>query len=162
MIFVGSDVHGHSKRLPQPLIIGGQTGNDVMEQAIQTRFDKQLTSLRKIRWAYASIITIDILSEMQNRVSAKPLDRVAGLVYLLQLDFIPIYEAEQSPEDAWEILVDAMKPENRTELLLYYPEPGNGNKCWRPSWQQAMMNNVIVNHNHFWKATKLVERTIRY
>ncbi len=124
-------------------IIAGRTGNDVMEQDVQMRFDEQLTSLRAIRPGSASINTI--LSKMQNRVSSatNPLDRVAGLVYLLKLDFIPIYEAEQSPEDAWEILVDAMRPENRTALLRYYPEPGNGKKRWRPSWQQAMMNNVV-------------------
>ncbi len=134
-------------------IIGGQTGNDVMEQAVRTRFNKQLTSLQKIRvirHMYASITIFDILSEMRNRVSTKPLDRVAGLVYLLQLDFIPIYDAaEQSPVDAWEILVDVMKPEYRAQLLHYYPEPGNGKKCWRPSWQQAMMNNLIVDRIPF-------------
>ncbi len=130
-------------------IIGGQTGNDVMEQAVRTRFDKQLTSLQKIRHIYAFITIFDILSEMRNRVSTKPLDRVAGLVYLLKLDFIPIYDAEKSEEDAWGILVDAMKPEDLRELLFYYPEPGNGKKCWRPSWQQAMMKNLIVDRISF-------------
>ncbi len=126
-----------------------------MEQDVQRRFNKQLTSLRNIREDYS---IINILLEMQNRVSAKPLDRVAGLVYLLKLDFIPVYEAEQSPEDAWEILVDAMNRENRTGLLLYYPEPGNGKKRWRPSWQQAMMNNVTGDYIPSWLLPK-VSRT---
>ncbi len=78
---------------------------------------------------------------MQNRVSTKPLDRVAGLVYLLNLDFVPIYDPDQSEADAWEILVDAMNPRNRRELLFCYPEPGDGKKCWRPSWQQANMKS---------------------
>ncbi len=133
------------QEITQNPIIGGEIGNDVMEQDVKRRFNQQLTSLPRIRQDYGVNI-FDILSEMRNRVSTKPLDRVAGLVYLLKLDFIPIYEAEQSPEDAWEILVDAMHPGNRAELLLYYPEPGNGRKGWRPSWQQAMMNNVIGDH----------------
>ncbi len=147
------------QEITEDLIIGGETsGGDVMEQAVRTRFDKQLTSLRKIRNTFASINTIDILSEMRNRVSTKPLDRVAGLVYLLKLDFIPIYEAEQSPADAWEILMDAMKPETQSELLFYYPEPGNGKKRWRPSWQQAMMKNVIGDHIPVWPLM-MVSRT---
>ncbi len=146
------------QEITEDLIIGGKTGDDVMEQDVQMRFDKELMSLRKIRQAFCSINTVGVLSEMQNRVSTNPLDRVAGLVYLLQLDFIPIYEAEQSPADAWEILVDAMKPENRTELLVYYPEPGNGKKRWRPSWQQAMMNNVIGDHILTWSLPQ-VSRT---
>ncbi len=81
---------------------------------------------------------------MQNRVSTNPLDRVTGLVYLCMPGFIPIYDAEQSPADAWEILVDAMNPRDWAELLFFYPEPGNGKRCWRPSWQQAMMNSIIV------------------
>ncbi len=140
------------QEITQNPIIGGQTGNDAMEQDVQTRFDKQLTSLRKIRQDHCIIY---ILSEMQNRVSAKPLDRVAGLVYLLKLDFIPAYKAEQSPADAWEILVDAMEPQNRTGLLFYYPKPGNGNRCWRPSWQQAMMNNDIVDDIPTWLRPKV-------
>ena len=83
------------QEITEDLIIGGQAGNDVMEQAIRMRFDKQLTSLQKIRHIYASITIFDILSEMQNWVSTKPLDRVAGLVYLLKLDFIPIYDADK-------------------------------------------------------------------
>ncbi len=145
------------QEITENTIIGGETGDDVMEHAVRTRFDEQLTSLGKIRRVYESINAFYILSEMQNRVSTKPLDRVAGLVYLLQLDFIPIYDAEQLPADAWDILVDAMNPENQTELLLYYPEPGNGKKCWRPSWQQAMVSNIIVDyrHNSIWWLPKV-------
>ncbi len=88
--------------------------------------------------------TLDILSEMQNRVSTNPLDKVSGLVYLLCMDSIPIYNTEQSEADAWEVLVDAMSSVCRAELFFYYPEPGTGNKCWRPSWQQVMKKRIIV------------------
>ncbi len=142
---------------PNP-IIGGDTGKEAMEPQVRRRFDRQLMSLRKIRRAYPSINPFDILSEMQNRVSTKPLDRVAGLVYLLQLDLIPIYDAGKSEEDAWEILVDVMKPRDRAELLFSYPEPGNGKKCWRPSWQQAMMKNVVV-HRYSFRKQPQVSRT---
>ncbi len=124
---------------PNP-IIGGETGNDVMDKEVRRRFDEKLTSLREIR---KLDMALEILSEMQNRVSTKPLDRVAGLVYLVMTDSIPIYDAEQSESDAWEVLVDVMNPRTRAELLFYYPEPGNGKKSWRPSWQQVMMDKDI-------------------
>ncbi len=74
-------------------IIGGKTGNDVMDKEVRRRFDEKLTSLREIR---KLDMALKILSEMRNRVSTKPLDRVAGLVYLVMTDSIPIYDAEQS------------------------------------------------------------------
>ncbi|KAK0447551.1 hypothetical protein EV421DRAFT_147790 [Armillaria borealis] len=81
---------------------------------------------------------------MQNRVSTKPVDKVAGLVYLLQTDSIPIYDAEQSEADAWEVLMDVMEPWFRAELLFFFPEPGNGSKYWRPSWEQVMTSKLIA------------------
>ncbi len=66
----------------------------------------------------------DILSEMRDRVSTKPLDKVAGLVYLLRTHFIPIYDAGQLEEDAWEVLINVMSSGLRAELLFYYPQRG--------------------------------------
>ncbi|PBK58791.1 hypothetical protein ARMSODRAFT_1027958 [Armillaria solidipes] len=122
-------------------IIGGETDGDyVMDEEVRKRFNEQLARLRDIReWD----MTLDILSEMRNRVSTKPLDKVAGLVYLLRTDSIPIYNAGQSQADAWEVLMDVMAPGFRAEFFFFYPQRGNGNKCWRPSWQQVMANKII-------------------
>ncbi|KAK0230042.1 hypothetical protein IW262DRAFT_1520709 [Armillaria fumosa] len=126
-----------------PAIIGGKTGKDVMDKQVQMRFDEQLASLQELR---RSPSILDLVSEMKHRVSTKPLDKVAGLVYLLRMGSIPIYDTKQSAADAWEILVDVMHPWCRAELLFVYPEPGNGSKYWRPSWDQVMMNKAIVPH----------------
>ncbi|PBK62011.1 hypothetical protein ARMSODRAFT_943371 [Armillaria solidipes] len=124
-------------------IIGGETDNDGPREfcSVRRRFDEELTSLQEIR---RSRTILELVSEMQHRVSTKPLDKVAGLVYLLKTDSIPIYDVEQSAADAWEVLVDVMRPELRAQLLFFYPEPGNGKKCWRPSWEQVMSNKVIA------------------
>ncbi len=121
-------------------IIGGETDNGyVMDEEVQKRFDEKLAWLRDIReWD----MTLEILSEMRNRVSTKPLDKVAGLVYLLRTGSIPIYDAEQSQADAWEVLMDVMAPGFRAEFFFFYPQRGNGKKCWRPSWQQVMANRI--------------------
>ncbi|KAK0184863.1 hypothetical protein F5146DRAFT_1006281 [Armillaria mellea] len=81
---------------------------------------------------------------MRHRVSTKPLDQVAGLVYLLQTDFIPIYDAKQSPADAWEVLVHYLSPTFRAQLLFNYPEPGNRSRYWLPSWEQVMEDKAIA------------------
>ncbi|KAK0499361.1 hypothetical protein EDD18DRAFT_849519 [Armillaria luteobubalina] len=122
-------------------IIGGETDGDyVMDEGVRKRFDEKLAWLRDIReWD----MTLDILAEMRNRVSTKPLDKVAGLVYLLRTESIPIYDAEQSQADAWEVLMDVMAPGFRAEFFFFYPECGNGKKCWRPSWQQVMANRIV-------------------
>ncbi|KAK0467626.1 hypothetical protein IW261DRAFT_1573800 [Armillaria novae-zelandiae] len=123
-------------------IIGGETGEDVVDKKIQQKFDEQLASLQKTRWFSTSILFL--VSEMQNRVSTKSLDKVAGLVYLLRPDSIPIYDAKQSAADAWEVLIDHIRPRFRVQLLFLYPEPGDGRKLWRPSWRQVMSNRIVV------------------
>ncbi|PBK61135.1 hypothetical protein ARMSODRAFT_1025864 [Armillaria solidipes] len=75
---------------------------------------------------------------MQKRVSTNPVDRIVGLAYLLSATQIPGYYEKQPEEDAWTSLVNVMPVRYQACLLFSYPEPGSGNKIWRPSWTQAM------------------------
>ncbi|KAK0429937.1 hypothetical protein EV421DRAFT_382379 [Armillaria borealis] len=122
----------------ETMIIGGETGDGgfMTEDIIQMRFNQQLELLKQMRRGYW---VFDFLSQMQKRVSTKPLDKVAGLGYLLDLEYTPIYNSAHSEEDAWAVLVDAMESTSRAQLLFFYPEPGNRTQCWRPSWEQVMM-----------------------
>ncbi|KAK0499348.1 hypothetical protein EDD18DRAFT_1069168 [Armillaria luteobubalina] len=122
-------------------IIAGVTSKDVMDTQVQTRFDEELNSFQRMR---ESPSIFDLLSGMRNRVSTKPLDKVSGLVYLLRQHVIPIYDPMQSPEEAWQVLMDVMRYEYQTQLFFFYPEPGHGKKCWRPSWQQVMSDGIVV------------------
>ncbi|KAK0224356.1 hypothetical protein IW262DRAFT_1459412 [Armillaria fumosa] len=115
------------QEITEDAIIGGETGNDPMEPEVQRRFDEQLCSLREIR---RRGMILEIVAQMQHRVSTKALDKVAGLVYLLGTHSIPIYKPEQSEVDAWEVLMDRMSPWNGAALFFHYPEPGNGKKRW--------------------------------
>ncbi len=126
-------------------IIGGETADDIMEEEVRKMFDEQLARLRGLQ---TRDLVLELLLEMQNRVSTKSLDKVAGLAYLLNTKFIPIYNAEKSDEEAWEMLMDAMSSGSRAELLFYFPEPGNTGKCWRPSWQQIMTLKHFVLYLH--------------
>ncbi|KAK0230065.1 hypothetical protein IW262DRAFT_1291245 [Armillaria fumosa] len=122
-------------------MIGGETGKDVIDKEVQRKLDERLALLRKMQ---QSRTILDLVSEMKHRVSTKPLDKVAGLVYLLQTVSIPMYDTKQSAADAWEVLMDVMGPRFRAQLLFVYPEPGNRSKYWRPSWEQVMTNKAIA------------------
>ncbi|KAK0502497.1 hypothetical protein EDD18DRAFT_693673 [Armillaria luteobubalina] len=132
------------QEIPEDMIIGGETEEDgIMGQAIQTRFQQQLESLQQMRRDDSSVF--HILSQMQNRVSTRPVDKVAGLAYLLYSNYIPIYDGQQSEEDAWTALVNVVQDRSQAQLLFFYPKPGDGNKCWRPSWKQ-IMTEILPSH----------------
>ncbi|KAK0467640.1 hypothetical protein IW261DRAFT_1518678 [Armillaria novae-zelandiae] len=122
-------------------IIGGETGNDVMDTEVRGRFDESMVSLQRKRLSRS---ILDLVSEMQHRESTKPLDKVAGLVYLLETKSIPIYDTQLSAAEAWEVLVDVMDTWFRGQLFLFYPEPGDGSKYWCPSWNQLMEYKAIA------------------
>ncbi len=98
------------------------------------RFHKQL----ELTWTSSSWKPFAILAEMQKRVSANEVDKVAGLAYALKPIWIPAYHESETLEDAWTALMDAMHPQMRARLLFVYPREGLGHKKWRPSWNQVM------------------------
>ncbi|KAK0436341.1 uncharacterized protein EV420DRAFT_1317369 [Desarmillaria tabescens] len=127
------------------MVIAGDTPNGPMhanlrkgrkyETELLTRFHKQLESTVDITHCIVSVA----LGEMQNRVSTKPVDKVAGLAFLLWPETIPAYYEGQSLEEAWTALVNSMLTLGRGELFSLFPEPGNARAKWRPSWDQVMM-----------------------
>ncbi|KAK0457545.1 uncharacterized protein EV420DRAFT_1748683 [Desarmillaria tabescens] len=99
-------------------IIGGESGNDgTMEGTMRKRLHEQLESL------YHGDPVFGTLSQMQNRVSTNPLDKVAGLAYLFNSLFIPIYDASQSEEDAWDALVNVLPGYTQSVFFFYFPSP---------------------------------------
>ncbi|KAK0430116.1 hypothetical protein EV421DRAFT_1938014, partial [Armillaria borealis] len=111
------------------LIIGGQTEDDVMEQEVQRKFDEQLTRLRRMQERRQ---VFEFASEMQNRMSTKPLDKVVGLVHLLwaKPSGKRPFAIKSCCTDAWDVLMHVMHCRFRAELFFFYPQPGDGRKCW--------------------------------
>ncbi|KAK0479163.1 hypothetical protein IW261DRAFT_1399541 [Armillaria novae-zelandiae] len=128
-------------------VIGGDTGDDIMEKEVQQMFDTQLARLRVLR---RQNFVLELVLEMQHRVSSKPLDKVAGLAYLLDPECIPIYDANISDADAWEALMDVMSSTSAAELFFYFPERASGRKYWRPSWQQIMTIKCCLPSSYLW------------
>ncbi|KAK0431336.1 hypothetical protein EV421DRAFT_1911985 [Armillaria borealis] len=130
------------------MIIGGDTGGDrIMEKEMRMRIENQLSWLRENKSVGGLGMPVFIaLSEMQKRVATNPVDRVAGLSYLLWTDELPTYHATQSQEEAWTALVNEMNITYRGHMFFLYPKTGNGSKCWRPSWKQAMTEALPPPH----------------
>ncbi|SJL13418.1 uncharacterized protein ARMOST_16861 [Armillaria ostoyae] len=103
------------------------------ETGLLTRFHKQLQSRRNMSWKVR-----DALEEMRKRVSTNPVDKIAGLAFLMYSTTIPAYYESGSLEEAWTALVNSLPECRRVQLFLLCPEPGNAGKKWRPSWDQVM------------------------
>ncbi|KAK0443394.1 uncharacterized protein EV420DRAFT_1724266, partial [Desarmillaria tabescens] len=111
------------QELSRNIIIGGNTGN----QKLRAKFYKQLSLLQNMR---SQRDVYSVLLHMQKRVSTNPVDKIAGMAYLLDSECIPAYYGKQSEEDAWIALVDAALRWCQGDLLFLYPKPGNGMKIW--------------------------------
>ncbi|KAK0499245.1 hypothetical protein EDD18DRAFT_1070748 [Armillaria luteobubalina] len=107
--------------------IVGETENGIMYTGVRKVFEEWLAHLREMR---REDNTLELALEMQNRVSSTSLDQVAGLLYVLYADPIPIYDTNKSDADAWEELMDVISLQSRAELFFYFPESGNGRKYW--------------------------------
>ncbi|KAK0493529.1 hypothetical protein EDD18DRAFT_1356450 [Armillaria luteobubalina] len=101
--------------------------------ALLTRFHEELNSMESMEDDLFATMT-----HMQKRVSTNPVDRVAGLAFLLLPQTIPAYHESETLEDAWTALVNAMSPLIRGDLLFVCPGVGLGCKKWRPTWDQLM------------------------
>ncbi|KAK0430036.1 hypothetical protein EV421DRAFT_1913491 [Armillaria borealis] len=119
-------------------IIGGDTGdNRIMEEDVEEYFKRRIMSFQRHPSKQIPYI-FEVLREMRDRVSKNPVDKVAGLAYLLGTKEIPAYYETHSEEDAWTALVRVLSEPVRARLLMGYDTPGNGYKVWRPSWRQVM------------------------
>jgi hypothetical protein len=98
------------------------------------QFYDSLASLSRYSQELDNIIPV--LAAMRHRSATSELDKIAGLAYLLRSPTLPIYIPDQSSEDAWMHLVEAMHGRYRGDLLFLYPSPGDGRYLWCPSWKQ--------------------------
>ncbi|KAK0234040.1 hypothetical protein IW262DRAFT_129036 [Armillaria fumosa] len=109
------------------------------ETELLTRFHKQ----RECDTMRGFEETHDALGEMRNRVSTNPVDKIAGLAFLMKAKWIPAYYESASLEDAWTALVHSMGDSTRVNLFLVCPEPGDRGPKWRPSWEQVMTKPLL-------------------
>ncbi|KAK0462258.1 uncharacterized protein EV420DRAFT_1734330 [Desarmillaria tabescens] len=118
------------------------------ETEVLTKFRKKLESLDEIILEDHHLTEHDnlfrLLAEMKDRVSTNPVDKIAGLAFLLWPNMLPVYYESQSLENAWSALVDNVSQLRRGALFFLYPEPGDAGVVWRPSWHQVMTRPLQV------------------
>ncbi len=137
MIGLGLDVLGHCRRFRaspdgrRPLHAKCKDGK--YETELLTSFHKQLQSMHRMMYQ-----VYEALEEMRKRVSTNPVDKIAGLAFLMGSRLIPAYYESESLEHAWTALVHTMTSACRGQLFSLCAEPGNAGKQWRPSWDQVM------------------------
>ncbi|KAK0452869.1 uncharacterized protein EV420DRAFT_1621583 [Desarmillaria tabescens] len=118
-------------------IIGGDTDDGPLKaMPIDEDGNFQLGSLKDIAQEVYNVF--NTLAHMRNRASEGAIDKIAGMAFLLRSKTIPAYYETQTVEDAWTELVNAMREQYRGDMLFLYPAPGNGNRMWRPSWDQIL------------------------
>ncbi|KAK0199676.1 hypothetical protein DFS33DRAFT_1509159 [Desarmillaria ectypa] len=128
------------QEIKMDLIKGGKT-DTIMEEDIRVRFDKELSLLQSVQDILGRSV-FGVLSLMQNRVSTNPMDKVAGLAYLLEGSTMPAYDGMQNEENAWTAFVNECHPLYKGQMLFLYPAPGNEGNFWRPSWKQAITEKL--------------------
>ncbi|KAK0242213.1 hypothetical protein EDD85DRAFT_946357 [Armillaria nabsnona] len=107
--------------------------NGNYETKMLTSFHKQL---KHVEGNTSPFRLFSTLADMQIHVSTNPVDRVAGVAFCLQAQHA--YHENETLEDAWTAMVNAMGFHMRVLILFLYPGVGLGYKKWRPTWKQVM------------------------
>ncbi|EKM51638.1 uncharacterized protein PHACADRAFT_261891 [Phanerochaete carnosa HHB-10118-sp] len=115
----------------QPFDDRDQTISDVLSK-FHTRMCGLLSSLSSEIPDILALVTY-----LLSRKGTHDIDFIGALGYLLKCPAIPIYDEDQSVEDAWDLLLQQLHPKHLTDLLVMYPDAGQGEqRKWRPSWRQ--------------------------
>jgi len=78
----------------------------------------------------------DLAREMARRCASHPIDKVAGLFYLLRTTQLPTYDELISDETAWRKCFYVLPFRRRFEIFFDFPY--RGPEHWYPSWKQLM------------------------
>lgn len=132
--------------MKEDYIIGGKTSGERSAEEYKQIMLQQLSVLRTITGTGNKSV-LDVLSYMQKLASTNPVDRIAGMTYLVSTNKILAYYEKRTEEDAWTGLVDELHAQLRADMFFLYPKPGDGNARWRLSWNQAMDEALLPNED---------------
>lgn len=137
-------IRSYNRDLPKIDIVGGWTPSSPKRRRAGNR-RRQRPQPENERRFFESLDLITtrgdimgILGSMRPRCSVNPVDKIAGLSYLLGTHQLPVYLPNEDPEHAWQRLLDLISVEERGVLLFMYPCTGNGQRACVPSWDQVL------------------------
>jgi len=125
--------------------LSGHSGSILMNQK-GTIAGKEITLRQALRPVLRLAANVDsdagcnvyeLVREMSKRCASHPLDKVAGLFYLLRTTQLPTYDAAIDEESAWRQCFHVLPFGRKLEILFDCPFRGK-EKQWFPTWRQMM------------------------
>ena len=79
----------------------------------------------------------ELVREMSRRYATQPLDKLAGLFYLLRTTKLPCYDAKKTSEDVWKQCFHLLPLQQKAQVLFDFPYRASEEQ-WFPTWAQAL------------------------
>ena len=79
----------------------------------------------------------ELTREMLTQFASSPVDKLAGLFYLLRTLQLPCYDATTTDEEVWARSFHLLHLTRRVEVLLDFPYRASDSQ-WFPTWRQVM------------------------
>ena len=104
----------------------------------------------------------ELAREMSRRHATQPVDKLAGLFYLLRTTKLPCYDANKTGEDIWRQCFYLLPPEQKAQILFNFPHRASEEQ-WFPTWAQVLdwpVRDPEYDHTRSWIESGLI-KTIR-
>ena len=79
----------------------------------------------------------ELAREMSRRHATQPVDKLAGLFYLLRTTKLPCYNAKKTGEDIWKQCFYLLPLEQKAQILFNFPYRASEEQ-WYPTWTQVL------------------------
>ena len=79
----------------------------------------------------------ELAREMSRRHATQPVDKLAGLFYLLRTTKLPCYDAKKTSEDIWKQCFYLLPLEQKAQILFTFPYRASEEQ-WFPTWAQVL------------------------
>jgi len=128
-----------SSDTPGGTLLGGKTSYPLDDSRDENAFFLQIQSIKE------DCSFIGHLRSMRLRSFTNPIDKIAGLAFLIRVHYLPTYQLDTHLEFAWHSLIEQAGPSDLAILLFGYPAPGNGIRICIPSWDQILNGEAFLN-----------------
>ena len=101
----------------------------------------------------------ELAREMSRRHATQPVDKLAGLFYLLRTTKLPCYDAKKMGEDIWKQCFYLLPPAQQAQILFNFPYRASEEQ-WFPTWAQVLdwpLRDPEYDHMRSWIEPGLIK-----
>ena len=101
----------------------------------------------------------ELVREMSRRHATQPVDKLAGLFYLLRTTKLPCYDAKKPSEDIWKQCFYLLPPVQKAQILFNFPYRASEEQ-WFPTWAQVLewpIRDPEYDHKRSWIEPDLIK-----